>query len=489
MERITLILTLFEFKFFIYVTALITLVAPWILFVRYVSKRKDSKRLSFRNKFVIAIGAGVWVGIFVLIAYALVSMLTKSATVVSVYPLPNTELSIRNADIYVEFDVPIDTRRLNVNMFPKNDVPFEAVKSFPYFPYSRKVKLHSRLSYPPGESIMIYLSDMKNPLSPDWGSEFLLEYKAPPLPTVVKTDPANGAIDVPLDKPFVFYLSGDDSLANIWEVVSSPPITTEIKRMWNDTFEVVFNDNLPQSSSIHLTVFHAPAIVDGESSTIIEKGERKNVYTLEFSTAKEVSFSSLTKKPVRVVSPSPVNKEVSEVNLKVPFFKQEEDFTCNIAAARQLLAYRGVALPEQQLKSDIGSTGSRGNGNPYEVHVPDYGTYWDPVLRGVSKYRPARLFKEWNLKDLIGEIQKGNPVMIWGQNGWSDPHEISWTNPDRTFVYAINGMHSSVARGFRGPSENPTHILLNDPWRGVYWIPTAEFLRRWNFFKVALVVD
>jgi uncharacterized protein YvpB len=178
-----------------------------------------------------------------------------------------------------------------------------------------------------------------------------------------------------------------------------------------------------------------------------------------------------------------------EFALSVPYFRQQENFTCNIAALRMLLTYRGVTVAEQELKGIIGSSGSRGNGNPYKNHVTDYGTYWDAIEKGVRDFRPYRIFKDWSLGELIAEVQRGNPVMVWGQNGWSDPHEISWTAADGTYIYAVNGMHSYVVRGFRGSADNPTHILVNDPWRGVYSLPTDEFIRRWNYFRVAMIVD
>jgi uncharacterized protein YvpB len=178
-----------------------------------------------------------------------------------------------------------------------------------------------------------------------------------------------------------------------------------------------------------------------------------------------------------------------EFSIKMPYYRQETAFTCNIAAARMLLAFRGINISENGLKTEIGTSGSRGNGNPHLGYTAEYGTYWEPVAKTVSKYRPYRLFENWTLSELLREIVKGNPVMIWGQNGWSDPHEISWTNPDGTRIYAINGMHSYVVRGFVGTQADPTEILVNDPWRGITSISTAEFIRRWNYFKTALVLD
>jgi uncharacterized protein YvpB len=179
----------------------------------------------------------------------------------------------------------------------------------------------------------------------------------------------------------------------------------------------------------------------------------------------------------------------NEFVLKVPMYMQNQLNTCNIAVARMLLAYRGINISEDDLINQIGTSGSRGTGNPHIGFVPDYGTYWEPIVKAVTKYRRNRLFTNWNLKDLLNEINHGNPVMIWGQNGWSDPHDISWTLPDLTYIRAINGMHSSAVIGFRGPSDNPTDIIINDPWRGYSTIPLAEFTRRWSYFKTALIID
>jgi uncharacterized protein YvpB len=175
--------------------------------------------------------------------------------------------------------------------------------------------------------------------------------------------------------------------------------------------------------------------------------------------------------------------------LEVPYFHQDTLFTCNISAARMLLSYRGISVTEQQIIDTIGTGGPRGEGNPHKGYVNNYGTYWDAVSRGVATLRPIRMISSGKLADIIAELKKGNPVMTWGQNGWSTPRDISWTSTDGTFIHAINGMHSTVVRGFSGPENNPTEIYLNDPWRGQYAIATSEFMRRWNYFLMAMVVD
>lgn len=178
-----------------------------------------------------------------------------------------------------------------------------------------------------------------------------------------------------------------------------------------------------------------------------------------------------------------------EVMLQVPFLKQTELFTCNIAAARMILAFKGVNIPEEELKNKVGYGGERGSGNPNKGYVTDYGTYWDPIQRAVSTYRSAHVYKDWTVTDILTQVAGGNPVQIWSQNQWSDPHDISWTTSDGTHIYAINGMHSYVIKGFHGSINNPTAIIANDPWRGEWIFNVDEFTRLWNFFKVAMIVD
>lgn len=201
--------------------------------------------------------------------------------------------------------------------------------------------------------------------------------------------------------------------------------------------------------------------------------DMQSLYGLPASTPMSISFTTRSQQTL----------------LSVPFYKQESSFTCNVAAAKMLLAYKRIDVSEVALINAIGNGGKRGSGNPHIGYVSDYGTYWAAISKGVSRFASNTVIQNGTLKQIISYIQSGVPVMIWGQNGWSDPHDISWTTPDGVFIKAINGMHSSVVRGYAGTAENPTEIYLNDPWRGQYAIPVNEFLRRWGYFNTALVLD
>jgi uncharacterized protein YvpB len=93
-----------------------------------------------------------------------------------------------------------------------------------------------------------------------------------------------------------------------------------------------------------------------------------------------------------------------------------------------------------------------------------------------------------SISDLANEVAQGHPVILWWQNGWSAPNDISWTTPDGQYIYAINGMHSEVAVGFIGPTDNPTHIIVNDPWRGRRELEVGYFKSLWGYFNNTGVV-
>ncbi len=206
--------------------------------------------------------------------------------------------------------------------------------------------------------------------------------------------------------------------------------------------------------------------------TVTLKKDIKSIYGLD--SQKDFSFSFTTR--------------TQSINLPVPLLKQQEAFTCNIAALRMLLNYRGISLSEAQVKQLVGTNGARGNGNPHKGFVENYGTYWEPIQTVANKYRKTKLLTQTNLQAVLDEVEKGNPVMVWAQNMWSTPDDISWTASDGTYIYAISGMHSYVVKGFTGSKQNPTSIIVNDPWRGTWSIKTSSFVNVFNYFKVALVV-
>jgi uncharacterized protein YvpB len=271
---------------------------------------------------------------------------------------------------------------------------------------------------------------------------------------------------------------------------SSSPINNSDNVAQKSSITLVFDQKISEQISSSITI--SPS-VPGKVSVL----ENKYVFTPDASFLPDTRYtltiaagtSGIYGLPAIEAKTVTFSTVPNITLLDVPYFKQNTLFTCNISAARMLLAYRGVSRTEVQLIEAIGTSGPRGVGNPHKGYIDNYGTYWEAVSIGVSKFRPIRMITSGKLSDIIAEIKHGNPVMTWGQNGWSTPRDISWTSSDGTTIHAINGMHSVVVRGYAGPDNNPTLIYLNDPWRGQYAINTSEFMRRWNYFLMAMVVN
>ena len=142
-------------------------------------------------------------------------------------------------------------------------------------------------------------------------------------------------------------------------------------------------------------------------------------------------------------------------------YYQSETFTCNISATRIVFSYRGTALSEGSIKATVGE-----GGDPNVDWVQGYGVHWGPIYDFISKYRSVELKRNWNIVDLVKEVERGNPVIIWVHNQLGS----SGTFLLDSGATGYRGMHSVVVKGFVGNVENPTSIIVNDPWRGPHRI-------------------
>jgi uncharacterized protein YvpB len=191
-----------------------------------------------------------------------------------------------------------------------------------------------------------------------------------------------------------------------------------------------------------------------------------------------------------------------QFKLNVPIYYQKLRFSCNLEASRMALAYRGVykevlAL-HAEIKKDTTAYDEVNNifGDPYSGYVGDiygvtkgYGVYWPPISELIGKYRSNAIRTGWNLEGLLNEVRSGNPVVIWAHNGYSYAgNEYYWTTPGGKSIRAVTGMHSYVVVGFKGPIEDPSHVILNDSNRGVWTISKSYFLSLWGYFNNSGVI-
>ena len=177
--------------------------------------------------------------------------------------------------------------------------------------------------------------------------------------------------------------------------------------------------------------------------------------------------------------------------LNVVYSQQSHAFSCNADAVSMVMNYKGVPTTDADVYNNAG-TGPQGaipHGNPHKGWVSNYGLYWEVALSYVqSKGLNADIYHNWDLTSALKEVENGNPVMIWWQNGSSSPTVKSYTAADGQFIFAVNGMHSVVIVGFSGTPDAPTQIFYHDPWFGANLSRTsASFDYLWSSWRVSSI--
>ncbi len=188
-----------------------------------------------------------------------------------------------------------------------------------------------------------------------------------------------------------------------------------------------------------------------------------------------------------------IESQESVFKLDVPILLQEHALSCEIAALRMALTYRGVNVSEDELLSKLHKdpTPHLGFiwGNPYvgfvgnvngRQMVSGYGVYWGPIAELANKYRYAKSFEGWDTARLTQAIENNYPVVIWVYINNGKP--TYWYTPSGDKIYAVPDEHAVTVVGFMGTAKNPSYVIVNDPLVGqTYW--TREmFEDKWGIF-------
>lgn len=166
--------------------------------------------------------------------------------------------------------------------------------------------------------------------------------------------------------------------------------------------------------------------------------------------------------------------------LNVPQYYQPKGFDCNLYATKMALGYRGVSISIEGMRSAIGL-----GQDPNTSWVEGYGVHWGPVSSYISNYRSNSIKSGWNLLSLLAEVNKGNPVILFWYNGYTTPMGAKTLEGGYT---GYNGMHSEVVVGYTGRVDNPTSVILNDPWRGRRYLSLGTFNGLWSYLGYRAIV-
>ncbi|MDY0096822.1 MAG: Ig-like domain-containing protein [Candidatus Dojkabacteria bacterium] len=200
--------------------------------------------------------------------------------------------------------------------------------------------------------------------------------------------------------------------------------------------------------------------------------------TLPYSTKYTVSIGKGIKAIYGIDSTSTISTSFTTKHqtflLNVPLYYQQESFTCNLAAARMVLAYKGVSVSESSIKSSVGV-----GLDPNADWVDKYGVHWGPISSYISSKGVSNTVKSsWNLTSALSEVKKGNPVLVYVYNGRTLPKGAFTLDGGYT---GYKGMHSEIIVGYIGTPESPTTVITNDPWLGRRYQSVSSFKYYWSY--------
>lgn len=282
-----------------------------------------------------------------------------------------------------------------------------------------------------------------------------------------KTNPRDGALGSSVRTPIRITFDQDvvpDSAENNFSL--SPTVAG--KFAWEGK-SMIFTPSKPLASNTKYTVGLATGIksTDGMDSD------------------RDLSFSFST--------------EAETTVLAVPLLLQQHSLSCEAASLRMALAFRKISVSEDELLTQIGIDPTPHNGNiwgdPYKAFVGNvngkqmttgYGVYWDPIVRVARNYRSAQEFSGWSASQVMNEVKRGNPVIIWTYSKSGAP--TSWFTPSGEKIFAVAGEHTVLVVGYVGSADDPTQVIVNDSLEGkVYW-SRATFDKRFATFAGSGVV-
>jgi len=131
--------------------------------------------------------------------------------------------------------------------------------------------------------------------------------------------------------------------------------------------------------------------------------------------------------------------------LEIPYYKQEEDYTCGPTAVKMVLGFYGVKESVENLKNKCHVSETKGTTRANMIKVlKNFGLH-------VHAHADASL-------EEVGELLKKRKAVV-----------VNFREP------SSNEGHYAVVRGFKGGK-----IFLRDPYNGAdFSIKTKEFIARW----------
>lgn len=190
--------------------------------------------------------------------------------------------------------------------------------------------------------------------------------------------------------------------------------------------------------------------------------------------------------------------------LKVPWYHQAFELSCEEASLRMALAHEGIVTTDAAVLDIIGtdlrpayfdSTGMHwgdpfatfvGNVNGSEIALTGYGTYYPTIAHAATALGGIVLQAGQGIAPtaVYAAVLGGHPVVVWVTYKWVIQHRRDYVAFDgKTVTYAGPGEHAVVVIGV-----TPTHVLINNPWSGPEWISKSTFERVYAIYDDMAVI-
>lgn len=212
-----------------------------------------------------------------------------------------------------------------------------------------------------------------------------------------------------------------------------------------------------------------------------------------------INFQAGVMRNMRKVAVKIAPKPAPSLLISVKFHKQEHALSCEAAALKMALAFRGIEVSEAELMHQVGFDPTEEQegvwGDPQKAFVGNidgkmmkdgYGVYWYPIARVANEYRYTVAFEGMTVDALAAELQNGNPVIIWGH--LLSGKEYFWKTQDGRDIKAILGEHTKFVIGYAGDPQNPEGFFLLDPIYGEIYETTQKLLDEWGKLDFGAVV-
>jgi uncharacterized protein YvpB len=189
----------------------------------------------------------------------------------------------------------------------------------------------------------------------------------------------------------------------------------------------------------------------------------------------------------------------------VAFIYQNHPLSCEEAATSMAMTHQGIYVSQDQILAELGADlrpmyvdgqGRARWGNPYQTFVGNvngsesnwtgFGTFYPPLVR-IARAHGARVLEYGNVSagTIYARLVGGHPVVVFSTWDWQWHPRRDYLSFDGQWIPWIGPVHASHV--YTAVGVSPTHVLINDPIRGQFWVSKGAFEAAYSDFNEAIV--